>query len=75
MIFKKSKVIAPRRQKIIEELINAIIEYAKGMAVTKAFNLSGEMSINTSKKKSKLDENTAQFILQGFLDFYHKNNT
>ena len=40
-----------------------------------AFNLSGEMSINTSKKKSKLDENSAQFILQGFLDFYHKNNT
>ena len=40
-----------------------------------AFNLSGEISINTSKKKSKLDENSAQFILQGFLDFYHKNNT
>ena len=40
-----------------------------------AFNLSGEMPINTSKKKSKLDENSAQFILQGFLDFYHKNNT
>ena len=40
-----------------------------------AFNLIGEMSINTTKKKSKLDENSAQFILQGFLDFYHKNNT
>ena len=40
-----------------------------------AFNLSVEIPINTSKKKSKLDENSAQFILQGFLDFYHKNNT
>ena len=40
-----------------------------------AFNLSDGMPINTSKKRSKLDENSAQFILQGFLDFYHKNNT
>ena len=40
-----------------------------------AFNLSNELAINTSKKVSKLDENSAQFILQGLLDFYHKKNT
>ena len=40
-----------------------------------AFNLSNELATNTSKKVSKLDENSAQFILQGLLDFYHKKNT
>ena len=40
-----------------------------------AFNLSSELAINSSKKVRKLDENSAQFILQGLLDFYHKKNT
>ena len=40
-----------------------------------AFNLSNELAINSSKKVSKLDENSAQFILQGVLDYYHKKNT
>ena len=40
-----------------------------------AFNLSNDLSINSSKKVRKLDENSAQFILQGMLDYYHKKNT
>ena len=40
-----------------------------------AFNLSNKLAINSSKKLKKLDENSAQFILQGVLDFYHKKNT
>ena len=40
-----------------------------------AFNLSNDLAINTSKKVKKLDENSAQFILQGILDYYHKKNT
>ena len=40
-----------------------------------AFNLSNDLAINSSKKVKKLDENSAQFILQGFLDYYHKKNT
>ncbi len=40
-----------------------------------AFKLSNELAINTSKKVKKLDENSAQFILQGVLDFYHKKKT
>ena len=40
-----------------------------------AFNLSNELAINSSKKVKKLDENSAQFILQGLLDFYHRKNT
>ena len=40
-----------------------------------AFNLSNDLSINSSKKAKKLDEHSAQFILQGVLDYYHKKNT
>ena len=40
-----------------------------------AFNLSNDLSINSSKKVKKLDENSAQFILQGILDYYIKKNT
>ena len=40
-----------------------------------AFNLSNDLSINASKKVKKLDENSAQFILQGVLDYFHKKNT
>ena len=40
-----------------------------------AFNLSNDLSINSSKKVRKLDENSAQFILQGVLDYYHNKNT
>jgi len=40
-----------------------------------AFNLSNDLSSNTSKKVSKLDENSAQFILQGALDYLTRKNT
>ena len=40
-----------------------------------AFNISNNLAINSSKKAKKLDENSAQFILQGVLDYYHKKNT
>ena len=40
-----------------------------------AFNLSNDLAINSTKKVNKLDENSAQFILQGVLDYYNKKNT
>ena len=40
-----------------------------------AFNLTNDLASNTSKKISKLDENSAQFILQGALDYLTKENT
>ena len=40
-----------------------------------AFNLSNDLGVNTSKKVSKLDQNSAQFILQGALDYLTKDNT
>ena len=40
-----------------------------------AFNLSNDLATNTSKKVRKLDENSAQFILQGALDYLTRENT
>ena len=40
-----------------------------------AFNLSRNLETNTSKKVKKLDQNAAQFILQGALDYLIKENT
>tara|TARA_E500000178_G_C16528927_1_gene533538 strand:+ start:36 stop:545 length:510 start_codon:yes stop_codon:yes gene_type:complete len=40
-----------------------------------AFNLSRKLNVNTSYKVNKLDENAAQFILQGALDYLTKENT
>ena len=40
-----------------------------------AFNISSELDINASKKISKLDENSAAFILQGALDYIKRENT
>jgi putative Holliday junction resolvase len=40
-----------------------------------AFNLTNDLNVNTSKKISKLDENSAAFILQGALDFLNRKIT
>ena len=40
-----------------------------------AFNLTSNLNTNTTKKVKKLDENAAQFILQGALDYITKENT
>ena len=37
-----------------------------------AFNLSSDLNVNTTRKVKKLDENAAQFILQGALDYLTK---
>ena len=37
-----------------------------------AFKLSNDLASNTTKKVSKLDQNSAQFILQGVLDYLTK---
>ena len=40
-----------------------------------AFNLSNDLELNSSSKIKKLDENSAQFILQGALDYLTRENT
>ena len=37
-----------------------------------AFNLTGNLDVNTSKKVKKLDQNAASFILQGAIDYLRR---
>jgi putative Holliday junction resolvase len=39
------------------------------LSTVAAFNLSGQLDVNISKREKKIDENAAAFILQGAIDF------
>ena len=69
---QSAKDLAKNLSKDITEIITLWDERLSSQG---AFKLSSELAINTSKKVKKLDENSAQFILQGLLDFYNKKNT
>ena len=58
-----------------KDITENIILWDERLSSQGAFNLSGNLGSNTSKKVKKLDENSAQFILQGFLDYLSKKNT
>ena len=58
-----------------KDITENIILWDERLSSQGAFNLSGDLRSNTSKKVKKLDENSAQFILQGFLDYLSKKNT
>ena len=58
-----------------KDITENIILWDERLSSQGAFNLSNDLAINSSKKVKKLDENSAQFILQGVLDYYHKKNT
>ena len=58
-----------------KDITKNIILWDERLSSQGAFNLSGDLRSNTSKKIKKLDENSAQFILQGFLDYFSKKNT
>jgi len=52
-----------------------IVMWDERLSSRGAFNLSNDLNVNTSKKISKLDENSAAFILQGALDFIRREIT
>jgi len=58
-----------------KDITENIILWDERLSSQGAFNLSNDLGINTSKKVSKLDQNSAQFILQGALDYLTKENT
>ena len=62
-------------KKLSKDITENITLWDERLSSQGAFNLSKELATNTSKKVKKLDQNSAQFILQGMLDFYHKKNT
>ena len=58
-----------------KDVTENVILWDERLSSQGAFNLSNELASNTSKKISKLDQNSAQFILQGALDYLTKENT
>ena len=58
-----------------KDITKNIILWDERLSSQGAFNLSNDLGINTSKKVGKLDQNSAQFILQGALDYLTKENT
>ncbi len=58
-----------------KDITENIILWDERLSSQGAFKLSDDLTINASKKVSKLDQNSAQFILQGVLDYLAKKNT
>jgi len=55
-----------------KDVTNNITMWDERLSSQGAFNLSRDLDVNTSKKVKNLDQNSAQFILQGALDFITK---
>ena len=55
-----------------KDVTENIVLWDERLSSQGAFNLSGDLTSNTTKKVSKLDQNSAQFILQGVLDYLTK---
>ena len=58
-----------------KDITENIILWDERLSSQAAFNLSSDLRSNTNQKVKKLDENSAQFILQGVLDYFSKKNT
>jgi putative Holliday junction resolvase len=55
---------------LTEQLCIPVTLWDERLSSEGAYKGMSELSINVTKKKKKLDENSAAFILQGFLDYY-----
>ena len=55
-----------------KDVTEKIVLWDERLSSQGAFNLSNDLASNTTKKVSKLDQNSAQFILQGVLDYLTK---
>ena len=55
-----------------KDVTENIVLWDERLSSQGAFNLSNDLASNTTKKVSKLDQNSAQFILQGVLDYLTK---
>ena len=55
-----------------KDVTENIVLWDERLSSQGAFNLSNDLASNKTKKVSKLDQNSAQFILQGALDYLTK---
>ena len=66
---QSAKDLAINLSKVVTE---NVVLWDERLSSQGAFNLSNDLASNTTKKVSKLDQNSAQFILQGVLDYLTK---
>ena len=59
---------------LTEQLSIPVTLWDERLSSEGAYKGMSELAINVTKKQKKLDENSATFILQGFIDYY-KNQT
>ena len=55
-----------------KDVTENVVWWDERLSSQRAFNLSNDLASNTTKKVNKLDQNSAQFILQGALDYLTK---
>ncbi len=55
---------------LTEQLSIPVTLWDERLSSEGAYKGMAELSINVTKKQKKLDENSAAFILQGFIDYY-----
>lgn len=58
---------------VLEEINIPITLWDERLSTEAVFKSISELNISNSKKRKKIDENAASYILQGFLDFFQKN--
>ena len=66
---RSAQSVKDTSQKIEENINIPICLWDERLSTVGAFNLSGQLDINVSKREKKIDENAAAFILQGAIDF------
>ena len=66
---KSAQSVKDTTENIEKNLNIPICMWDERLSTVGAFNLSSQLDVNVSKRKKKIDENAAAFILQGALDF------
>ena len=66
---KSAQSVKDTSNNIEKEISIPICLWDERLSTVGAFNLSSQLDVNVTKRKKKIDENAAAFILQGAIDF------
>ena len=66
-----SQSVGDMAKNISKNLDISICLWDERLSTVGAFNLSGQLDINVSKRVKNIDQNAAAFILQGALDYFN----
>ena len=66
---RSSQSVKDKAKLISEKIKTPVFLWDERLSTVGAFNISGQLDINVTKRVKNIDENAATFILQGVLDF------